>query len=181
MGTLFLSAGIPMLLGGDEIGRTQAGNNNAYCQDNEISWHDWEQADTELLEFARRALELRRDHPALRPREYLRGPGGAPAQMVLYRADGKQMSEQDWQDHSAKTLAISLDGRQIEDAEGDRYRERFLVLVNAHYEPVAFTIPTGRSAWRVVLASIDPAETPEVGDGGTVEVPDRSFLLLMTT
>ena len=181
MGTLFLSAGIPMLLGGDEIGRTQAGNNNAYCQDNETSWHDWERADSGLLEFARRALELRRAHPALRPREYLRGPGGAPAQMVLYRADGKQMNEQDWQDRSAKTLAISLDGRQIEDAEGDRYGERFLVLVNAHYEPVAFTIPTGRSAWQVVLASSDPAETPEVGDGGTVEVPDRSFLLLMTS
>ena len=179
MGTLLLSAGIPMLLGGDEIGRTQGGNNNAYCQDNEISWYDWESVDKDLLAFARSAIMLRRAHPALRPREYLRGPEGGVAQMVLYRADGKQMADQDWQDPSAKTLAISLDGRLIEDAEGDWDGERFLVLINAHFEPVAFTIPGQRSGWEIVLSSLEPAETPALRDGNVLDVPDRSFLLLM--
>jgi isoamylase len=181
LGTLLLSAGVPMLLGGDEIGRTQGGNNNAYCQDNETSWFDWEHQDEHLLAFTRTALALRHEHPALRPREYLRGPGGAPAQMVLYRADGKQMTEPDWEDPSAKTLAISLDGRQIEDAEGDTFSERFLVLLNAHYEAVTFTIPIGRRAWQVVLTSTEPDETPPLQEGGVIEVPERSFLLLVTT
>jgi isoamylase len=179
IGTLLLSAGIPMLLGGDEIARTQQGNNNAYCQDDEISWYDWENADQDLLAFTRTALALRHAHPALRPREYLRGPGGAPAQMVLYRADGQQMSEEDWQVPHAKTLAISLDGRQIEDAEGETDRARFLLLLNAHCEPVKFTIPVGRTTWQVVLTSVEPDDTPPVGDGGVIEVADRSFLLLL--
>jgi isoamylase len=178
IGTLLLSAGIPMLLGGDEIARTQQGNNNAYCQDNEISWYDWEHKDEDLLAFTRTALALRHAHPALRPREYLRGPGGAPAQMVLYRADGKQMKEEDWLVPHAKTLAVSLDGRQIEDAEGEKGRERFLLLLNAHFEPVKFTIPLGRSAWQVVLTSGEPDETP-IERGGVIEVADRSFLLLL--
>ncbi len=181
MGTLLLSAGLPMLLGGDEMGRTQRGNNNAYCQDNEISWYDWEHADEHLRDFTRTALALRRAHPALRPREYLRGPGGAPAQMVLYRADGKQMVESDWQDPHAKTLAISLDGRQIEDAEGDTDGERFLVLLNAHYEPVTFTLPLGHTDWQIVLSSVEPSEAPTVQDGNLIEVADRSFLLLVAT
>jgi isoamylase len=181
LGALLLSAGVPMLLGGDEIGRTQGGNNNAYCQDNEISWYDWEHQDENLLAFTRTALALRREHPALRPREYLRGPGGTPAQMILYRADGKQMTPSDWEDPSAKTLAVSLDGRQIEDAEGDAFSERFLVLLNAHYEAVTFTIPVGRRDWQVVLASAEPDETPPLQEGGVIEVPERSFLLLVTT
>ncbi|MGH9107658.1 MAG: glycogen debranching protein GlgX, partial [Acidimicrobiales bacterium] len=84
LGTLLLSAGVPMLLGGDEMGRSQAGNNNAYCQDNEISWYDWQNADKGLLAFVKEAIALRRDNHALRPREYLHGPEGGPAQMVLY-------------------------------------------------------------------------------------------------
>jgi isoamylase len=179
IGTLLLSAGVPMLLGGDEMARTQQGNNNAYCQDNEISWHDWEHMDEHLLAFTRTALTLRHEHPALRPREYLRGPGGIPAQMVLYRADGQQMKEEDWQDPHAKTLAISLDGRQIEDADGEVARERFLLLLNAHYEPVEFTIPIGRRGWKVVLTSTEPDETPAIAKNGTIDVADRSFLLLL--
>jgi isoamylase len=180
IGTLLLSAGVPMLLGGDEMGRTQEGNNNAYCQDNEISWHDWEGMDEDMLAFTRTALALRRDHPALRPREYLRGPGGGPAQMVLYRADGQQMKESDWQVPHAKTLAISLDGRQIEDVDGEKGRERFLLLLNAHFEPVKFTMPIGRGEWQVVLTSTEPDDTPPIQDGGVIEVADRSFLLMLT-
>jgi glycogen operon protein len=179
IGTLLLSAGIPMLLGGDEIARTQQGNNNAYCQDDEISWYDWEDTDEDLLAFTRTALALRRAHPALRPRAYLRGPGGGPAQMVLYRADGQQMTEEDWQVPHAKTLAVSLDGRQIEDAEGEKGRARFLLLLNAHFEPVKFTTPLGRGDWQVVLTSGEPDDSPSIQRGGRIEVADRSFLLLL--
>jgi isoamylase len=177
LGSLLLSAGVPMVLGGDEIGRTQCGNNNAYCQDNEISWHDWEHCDEHLLEFTHAAIGLRRDHPALRPRKYLRGPGGAPAQMVLYRADGRQMKEEDWQDPLAKTLTISLDGRQVEDGDGQRTDERLLLLLNSHSDFVEFTIPGSRLSWRVALTSSEPDETPSISHG-QVAVEGRSFLLL---
>ncbi len=89
------------------------------------------------------------------------------------------MDEQDWQDASAKTLTISLDGSEIEDAEGDWDGEHWLVLLNAHFEPVSFTIPGQFSGWEIVLSSLEPAETPEVQNGNVLEVPDRSFLLLM--
>jgi isoamylase len=179
LGTLLLSAGVPMILGGDEIGRTQDGNNNAYCQDDELSWYDWENADQDLLAFTRTAVKLRRENPALRPREYLRGPGGAPAQMVLYRPDGAEMSDEDWQDQGSKTLAVALDGRQIQDADGDTTRDRFLLLVNAHHEPVDFTVPAGgRRPWRVVLTTDDPDPIEPVSSGDILSVRDRSLLLL---
>jgi len=99
--------------------------------------------------------------------------------MVLYRADGQQMKEEDWQDPHAKTLAISLDGRHIEDADGETGDERFLLLLNAHFEPVKFTIPLGRNEWDVVLTSVEPDDTPPIQRGGIMEVADRSFLLLL--
>ncbi|HEY0871651.1 MAG TPA: glycogen debranching enzyme, partial [Acidothermaceae bacterium] len=182
LGTLLLSAGVPMILGGDEIGRTQDGNNNAYCQDNEVSWYDWDNIDENLLAFTKTALKLRRENPALRPRDYLRGPGGLPAQMVLYKADGVEMSDEDWKDTGTKTLAVALDGRQIEDADGDTTRDRFLLLVNAHHEPVDFTVPAGgRRPWRVVLTTDNPDPIEPVSSGDVLTVLDRSILLLHTT
>jgi isoamylase len=178
LGSLLLSAGVPMILGGDEIGRTQQGNNNAYCQDDELSWYDWDNADEDLLAFTRHALTLRRDNPALRPAEYLRGPGGAPAQMVLYRPDGQQMAEEDWQNPDSRTLMVALDGRQIEDADGETSGDRFVLLLNAHYEPVEFTLPSGSKAWEVVLTSAEPGETPEITPEGTFSVEGRSLQLL---
>jgi isoamylase len=178
LGTLLLSAGVPMISGGDEIGRTQGGNNNAYCQDNEVSWYDWAHVDEELLDFTRTALALRRDNPALRPRQYLRGAEGGLAQMILYRADGKAMTEADWQDAHSKTLAIALDGRQIEDADGERGRDRLLLLLNAHYETVDFTIPPGPAEWQVALTSAEPENAPAVKPDRTITVEARSLLLL---
>jgi isoamylase len=178
LGTLLLSAGVPMLLGGDEFGRTQDGNNNAYCQDNEISWYDWENLDPDLVAFTKTAIRLRRDNPALRPRDYLRGAEGGPAQMVLYRPDGKQMSAQDWQDPFARALAVALDGRQIEDAEGETSSDRFLLLLNAHYEPVRFTIPRGPAKWSAVLTTGKPDETPKLTSRRTITLEARSLLLL---
>ena len=182
LATLLLSAGVPMILGGDEIGRTQDGNNNAYCQDNELSWYDWENIDENLLAFTKTALRLRRHNPALRPRDYLRTPGGLPAQMVLYRPDGAEMSDDDWRDAGSKTLAVALDGRQIEDADGDTSADRFLLLVNAHHEPVDFTVPTGgRRRWQVVLTTDDPDPIEPVSGGDVLSVRDRTILLLRTS
>ncbi|HEY3603053.1 MAG TPA: glycogen debranching protein GlgX [Sporichthyaceae bacterium] len=178
LGTLLLSAGVPMILGGDEFGRTQGGNNNAYCQDNEVSWYDWGSVDQDLLTFTKTAIALRREHAGLHPREYLRGPGGEPAQMVLYRPDGQPMVDDDWHKPIAKTLAVSLDGRQIEDEDGDTSRDRLLLLINAHYEPVEFTIPVGRGQWAVVLTTDDPDHVPSAAGGAKVMVRDRSLLLL---
>ena len=176
--TLLLSAGVPMILGGDEIGRTQQGNNNAYCQDNEISWFDWENADKDLHSFVKWAIGLRRANPALRPRDYLRGPEGGPAQIVLYRPDGKHMKERDWQDPHARALCVALDGRQIEDAEGETTPDRFVLLLNAHYGAVRFTIPTSRSTWRPVLTTGRVEETPKLTKRGSVTLGPRSLLLL---
>jgi glycogen operon protein len=165
-----------MLLSGDEGGRSQLGNNNAYCQDNEISWYDWDNIDEDLLAFVKEAIALRKANSALRPREYLRGPEGGPAQMVLYRPDGKQMTPRDWQDSSARALA--LDGRQIEDAEGETTTDRFVLLLNAHDAPVTFTIPRSRAAWEPVLTTGRIEETPELLTKQTVAVEARSLLLL---
>ncbi len=178
LGTLLLSAGVPMILGGDEIGRTQRGNNNAYCQDNEVSWYDWDNIDKNLLAFTKTALSLRRSCPALRPRQYLRGPEGGPAQMVLYRSDGRQMTAEDWQNPRIRTLAVALDGRQITDTDGDTTGDRFLLLLNAHHEPVKFTIPPGPSAWDAVLTTGGPDDTPRITAKGTITLVARSLLLL---
>jgi len=178
LGTLMLSAGVPMMLGGDEIARTQAGNNNAYCHDDELSWYDWQNADEHMLAFTKTVIALRRDSPALRPREYLRGPEGGPAQMVLYRPDGEQMSEDDWANAATNTLLVALDGRQIEDEDGETSHERFLLLLNAHHEPVEFTLPAGRSKWQAVLTSAGPDDTPQMTPQRTITLEDRSLLLL---
>ncbi|HLK46384.1 MAG TPA: hypothetical protein VKT18_10360, partial [Acidimicrobiales bacterium] len=177
LGTLLLSAGVPMLLGGDEMGRTQGGNNNAYCQDNETSWYDWEHVDEELADFVRTAIALRREYPALRPREYLRGPGGGPAQLVLYATDGTPMTEEDWTNPDAvHALGIGLDGRQIPDVDGDTSHDRFLLLVNAHHEPIRFTTPHATVAWRAVLTTRALASPPTATKRG-VELEPRSLAL----
>ena len=131
-----------------------------------------------MLAFTRTALALRRNHPALRPREYLRGPEGGPAQLVLYRPDGEQMSADDWQNPMARTLAVALDGRQIADVEGDTSRDRFLLLLNAHHEPVEFKIPARRTVWKAVLTTGGPDDTPEIAPGGTILLDSRALLLL---
>ncbi|HWE54256.1 MAG TPA: glycogen debranching protein GlgX [Acidimicrobiales bacterium] len=178
LGTLLLSAGVPMILGGDEAGRTQGGNNNAYCQDNEVSWFDWDNVDEHMLAFTRTAIALRKANPALRPRDYLRTPGGEPAQMVLYRPDGKEMTQSDWEAPETNSLAVALDGRQIEDAEGETSRDRFLLLLNAHWEEIEFSIPGRTVQWSAVLTSGGPDDTPQITPERTITVEGRSLLLL---
>jgi isoamylase len=186
--TLLLSQGIPMLLAGDEMGRTQQGNNNAYCQDNEISWMDWASLDRELLEFTRGVVQLARSHPVFQRRRWFRGRplrGKDVADIAWFRFDGQQMSDEDWDVGYAKSLAVFLNGDALRDLDPDGNRLRddsFLLVFNAHHEPLTLTLPPASfgEEWRVVVDTNAPA-----GDGGRamraetpVEVGARSVMVL---
>jgi len=171
LATLLLSAGVPMLLGGDEIARSQGGNNNAYCQDDEISWYDWAQADTALQAFTAALVRLRRENPVLRPRWYGdQGPGTRSVRLL--RADGADMEAQDWEDARAKSLGV-----QLSPGEGAEEGASFLLLLNAADGPVDFTVPDPPAGhWELAISS-DPEQ--EVGKRvKELFVRDRSFTLL---
>src|SRR5262249_5047325 len=145
LATLLLSQGVPMLLGGDEIGRTQRGNNNAYCQDNEISWFDWEHVDHELLEFTRRRIAFRGAHPAFHRRVLVQGRpirGHGVTDIAWFKPDGSNMSDVDWGQWFAKSFIAFLfgEGLQSRDERGRHERDAsFLFLLNAHTDVVTFT------------------------------------------
>jgi glycogen operon protein len=185
--TLLVSQGVPMILGGDEIGRTQQGNNNGYCQDTEISWYDWEHADWTLLEYVRRAIAFRRDHPAFRRRRWFKGRpirGKGASDVGWFKPDGGEMSDTDWSEWSAKSFAMFLNGDGLApDERGRRVKDAsFLLLFNAHVDAVPFTLPGAPwgSRWEPVL---DTADDDMHGgspmDAGTqVERPGLSLLVL---
>jgi isoamylase len=139
LATLCLSQGVPMLLGGDEVGRSQRGNNNAYCQDNELSWYDWEHADHVLLEFTRRLIALRREHPVFHRRRWFQDRPLRVTDIGWFALDGQEMSEEQWTQVFAKSLGVFLNGEAIASRgpQGDRIRDdSFYVLFNAHHEPL---------------------------------------------
>ncbi|HEY1791629.1 MAG TPA: glycogen debranching protein GlgX [Opitutaceae bacterium] len=188
--TLLLSQGVPMICSGDECGRTQSGNNNGYCQDNEMTWlhWDWDEKRRAFFEFTCRLVALRKDHPSFRRRTFkqelmAQKPGAVASRW--YRADGKEMAADDWDNGGwMRTLGMFLDGRapEIRDANGVEVGDQdFLVLLNAHHEPVAFQIPKkfARSRWRI---EFDTAK-PEIKDGDGLQEPKlniegRSMVLL---
>ncbi|WP_433403535.1 glycogen debranching protein GlgX [Streptomyces sp. CA-146814] len=194
--TLLLSTGVPMLVAGDEMGRTQGGNNNAYCQDNEIGWLDWSLLDRpewrELTELTARVLRLRQSHPVLRRRAFFSGRAQAPdglRDLAWFTRDGREMTEGDWYAPAA-TLGLYLSGRDIpgRDARGEPVTDdSFLAVLHAGAEPVAFELPGAPWAARYELvldtSREDQAEPPgTVLDGGTeLSVPGRSVLLLRVT
>ena len=189
LATLLLSQGVPMLLGGDEVGRTQGGNNNAYCQDNEISWFDWESVDTDLLEFTRRVIRLRREHPVFRRRHWFQGRpihGTGVEDIAWFDPCGKEMSEEQWNLGFAKSLGVFLNGDAMASrgAKGQRVRDdSFLIFCNAHYESVTFCVPDERwgKRWRIVLdtgAAGDEADRPPLAHTSELSLRARSLLLL---
>ncbi|HEV8674120.1 MAG TPA: glycogen debranching protein GlgX [Methylomirabilota bacterium] len=161
MATLLLSQGVPMLAGGDEIGRTQQGNNNAYCQDNELSWHDWnlDRARRDLLRFVRFLIGLRRRHPVLRRRQFFYGRrihGSEVKDLAWFRPDGKEMTEEDWTNPHTRCFGLRLSGDAIEDVDARGRRiadDTFLIMLNAHHESVPFLLPAHRRGvrWEVVV------------------------------
>jgi isoamylase len=183
--TLLLSFGIPMLLGGDEMGRTQQGNNNAYCQDNEITWYDWSAADTELLAFTRQLVALRQAHPVFRRQRFLAGAAAA-TEIDWFTPAGTAMTGTDWSDNSALAVAIYLDGSDEPDRAADGsplLDDDFLVLVNAWWQPLAFTIPATRAGttWQTAIDTYDPARTAATAPlraGDQLAVSPRSITVL---
>ena len=170
--TLLLSQGVPMLLGGDEIGRTQQGNNNAYCQDNEISWFDWEHADQQLLDFTRRLIQLRRDHPTFRRRGWFKGRpihGDGASDIVWMQPHAAAMTEQDWTEWFAKSFMVFLNGDAMvaRDEHGQPvHDDSFLVMFNAHTEPVTFTLPGPPLGERWTLVFDTALDDPFAGHAG---------------
>ena len=172
LGTLLLSRGVPMILGGDELGRTQGGNNNAYCQDNPTSWFDWDAADTGLTEFTRRLIASRHAHPALRRGAYLADPG----HVVWFTPAGRAMTDADWQSPGGKAIAVYVDGTVApdHDARGrPMLDDDLLILVNGSPHPVTFTIPevAKRCSWHVEVDSFDlGADTANPHTAGACDV-----------
>jgi len=182
--TLFLSQGIPMLLGGDEAGRTQRGNNNAYCQDNEISWFDWEHVDEALLAFTTRLVHLQAEHPVFQRRRWFHGrPVRGVSDIAWFRPDGEEMSEEDWQQPHAKSFAVFLNGDALLDVDADGrpvHDDSFLLLFNAHDERLTFRMPPesfGKD-WQLVLDTADDARRGETIDQA-VDVGGRAMIVLL--
>jgi glycogen operon protein len=182
--TLLLSFGVPLLLGGDELGRTQHGNNNAYCQDNPMTWFDWAHIDTDLFTFTKRLIALRRAHPVFRRRRFL--AGAEAAELGWHTPDGTAMTNADWADANARALGIYLDGADDPDRAPDGgalVDDDFMVLVNAWWQPLDFVIPATRPGqmWYGELDTFDPATLPAVrppSAGGRVTVGPRSVVVL---
>jgi isoamylase len=188
LATLLLSQGVPMLLGGDELGRTQHGNNNAYCQDNDLSWFDWEAGDLGLYDFTRRLIQLRREHPVFRQRRWFQGRairGTSGRDLVWFKPDGGEMSEDDWTAGFAKSLAVFLNGDAIQSPSrrGERIRDQsFFLIANAHWEPLDFKLPEDSlgARWQVVVDTTQLVPEPggEHPAGASVRADGRSLLVL---
>ncbi|HVA74961.1 MAG TPA: glycogen debranching protein GlgX [Acidimicrobiales bacterium] len=168
LATLLLSQGVPMLLGGDELGRTQRGNNNAYCQDNEISWYDWSNVDQELLDWTRALIALRRQHPVFRRRRFFQGrpvrgrrPDDKLPDIGWFRPDGQEMTDQDWEVGYAKSLGVFLNGGAIPDPDPHGrpiVDDSFFLIFNSWENELDFNLPEARWAaqWEVVLDTAGP-------------------------
>ncbi len=192
LATLLLSQGVPMMLAGDEIGHTQEGNNNAYCQDNEISWISWDpaQVDGELLGFVQRLIALRADHPAFRRRNFFQGrkiKGAEIKDIVWLRPDGKEMTDEEWNQEFARCLCMSLSGEAVDevDERGKRVRdENFLLLMNAYHDELPFVLPAAESGagWiALVDTSCQTTRRPDAFYEGGMSYPlqPRSLALLV--
>jgi isoamylase len=192
LATLLLSQGVPMLSHGDELGRTQQGNNNVYCQDNAVSWIDWANADSELVEFTRAVSALRTAHPVFRRRRFFsgkpvgrRGDAGLP-DIAWFAPDGSEMTGEDWESGFAKSVAVFLNGHGLPglDLRGQRVTDdSFLLYFNAHYEPIEFTLPPTDfgAAWVPVIYTADTTiaeEAKPVTAGAKVAVDARALMVL---
>jgi isoamylase len=184
LATLLLSQGVTMLLGGDELGRTQGGNNNAYCQDNEISWYDWDHVDEALLEFTRLLIGLRRDHPVLRRRRWFQGHSiRGSVDLGWCRPDGAEMSDDDWE-ASPPSVGVYLNGTAITDRDrrGQRVTDdSFLLLFNADPEPIEWTLPKQWGQWwQLVTDTADPGRSAVevLESSATIPVAGRCVVVL---
>jgi len=160
LATLLLSQGVPMISGGDELGRTQDGNNNAYNQDNELSWYDWKNADGALLEFTARLVALRRRHPTFRRGSWLHEhPDPGIDRVGWFSPRGEEMTPADWENPTNRAVALYLDGDVVHGSEGTVADDDFLLFFNGSAEPASFVIPTAVGNTRRWTVAIDTAES----------------------
>ena len=189
--TLFLSQGVPMLPGGDERGRTQNGNNNAYCQDNEISWLNWEcdEKQNQLLEFTRKLIRLRRDHPVFRRPKFFQGRrirGSEIRDVMWFNPGGSEMSEEEWASPFVRCLGMLLSGDTMDvlNFQGEPIRDdTFLLLINAHYEPIPFVLPGQEHIeWQLILDTMEAdgflREPRKFASGDDIDLGGRAACLL---
>jgi isoamylase len=193
LATLLLSQGVPMILGGDEIGRTQRGNNNAYVEDNEISWFDWQRVDDELLTFVSELVHFREEHPVFRRRRWFMGrsiSGADASDIAWFKPDGDPMNEEDWKSAFAKTLGVFLNGSDClpPDSRGEDVQDdSFYLLFNADHEEMHFKLPSPEwgKRWAKVLntkETLHERRDPEEHNAGdTLVLQARSLMLLRRT
>jgi glycogen operon protein len=186
--TLLVSQGVPMLTAGDEVGRTQHGNNNAYCQDNEINWHDWYWDDPKwrLLNFTKKLIRLRKEHPIFRRRDFFKGVAvgdGGRKDVAWLKPDGQEMTPEEWEKEFARCLGMWLNGEQLPELD-ERGRQlhdaSFLVLFNAHHDQIDFKLPAGH-AWRTeVDTAFETGEPPQdaAPPAGSYALQGRSLVVL---
>jgi isoamylase len=193
--TMLLSQGVPMIVHGDELGRTQLGNNNVYAQDSPLAWVDWQRAVEyfPLIEFVGAVSKLRAEHPVFRRRRFLRGrpvAGQEAADLAWFTPGGEQMSDDDWEAGYAKSVAVFYNGDAIREPglRGERLTDdSFLVLFNAHFEDIAYTMPPSEygTTWEVVIDTAAPMvpelEERRVKTGESIDVDARSILVLQRT
>jgi glycogen operon protein len=193
LATLLLSQGVPMVLHGDELGRTQGGNNNAYCQDNEIAWVDWrlEEDETDLLDFTASLTAFRKRHPVFRRRRFFEGKPIRKADelrdIAWFTPSGEEMKEQNWDDAFGRSIAVFLNGDAIADRDVRGIRivdDSFLLAFNAHDEDIEFALPNGDygKTWTVVVDTATGAVEQPGGDmfesGAAINVAARSLVAL---
>jgi len=187
--TLFLSQGVPMIVAGDEFGRTQGGNNNAYCQDNKVSWVNWQSVDTNLLEYTRKLIELTKNHPVFCRRKWFQGQpikGVGIEDIAWFQPDGTEMSEEHWNNSFAKSLGVFLNGKSLHflGPKGEHVKDdSFYVIFNAHYEPMDFRLPDSKygNQWTKILDTSESKvqEYEDIHEAGkTITVDGRSMVLL---
>ncbi len=184
LATLMLSQGVPMLLAGDEMGHSQGGNNNAYCQDNAIAWIDWGKADEDLVAFARRLIAIRRHHPVFHRRRFFRGRTEQGADIVWLKPDGSEMTEADWAYPDGRTLGMLFTGDT-----GDFYYTTegglpqrdmpFLLLLNSFWQPVPFRLPGTDRRWEVWIDTFEPMRQSLVHESGQDYPLDARSLVLL--
>ena len=187
LATLLISQGVPMISGGDEIGRTQHGNNNAYAQDNEISWYNWDLDDRRrsLLDFTRRVIAFRQQHPTLHRRKFFKGreiKGTHVKDIMWFNPSGDEMTEEEWHDPETRAVAIRLDGREIGEVDGfgtPIVDDHLLIILNASPDTVRFRVPeTLRTGdWHVRIDTCE-ALPPDIGSHSEIDVPGRSLIVL---
>src|SRR5439155_1116768 len=187
---LFLSQGVPLLLGGDEFGRTQKGNNNAYCQDNEISWLNWQRNEkhNRLFEFTKKLIEFRREHAVFRRPKFFQGRrvrGGEIKDVVWFNPGGNEMSDEEWNSPFVRCLGMLISGDAVDlvDAQGEPVRDdTFLLLINAHQEPIPFVLPGEEHLeWEQILETTNEdgflKEPKKFSSGEDVDLNGRATYL----